>query len=102
AGVDVSSTAPQRQTLRSTVDFDSALQGFKRTQAGVIPEDWGVSSVGTEFTVQLGKMLDAARNAGTPKPYIGNRSVQWGRIDLDEIATVPMTPSDLQRFRLRR
>jgi type I restriction enzyme S subunit len=68
----------------------------------VIPEDWDVSYVGAEFTVQLGKMLDAARNVGTPKPYIGNRSVQWGRIDLDGIAEVPMTPSDLQRFRLRR
>ena len=76
--------------------------GYKRTEVGVIPEDWDVSSVGMEFTVQLGKMLDAARNVGTPKPYIGNRSVQWGRFDLEGIAEVPMTPSDLHRFRLRR
>jgi type I restriction enzyme, S subunit len=68
---------------------------------GVIPEDWSVSSVGKEFTVQLGKMLDAAKNVGTLKPYIGNRAVQWGRVELDAIATVPMTQSDLQRFRLR-
>ncbi|MHB1241450.1 MAG: restriction endonuclease subunit S, partial [Gammaproteobacteria bacterium] len=67
-----------------------------------MPEDWDVSSVGTEFTVQLGKMLDAAKNVGISKPYIGNRAVQWGRIDLEELATVPMAPSDMQRFRLRR
>lgn len=76
--------------------------GYKRTQAGVIPQGWRVSSVGAEFVIQLGKMLDAAKNVGIPKPYVGNRSVQWGRIDLNDIATVPMTPSDLQRFRLRR
>ena len=76
--------------------------GYKQTAAGVIPQDWCVSSVGAEFNIQLGKMLDAAKNVGIPKPYIGNRSVQWGRIDSDDITTVPMTVADLQRFRLRR
>ena len=76
--------------------------GYRLTKAGTIPNDWGVSAVGAEFRIQLGKMLDAAKNAGVPRPYIGNRSVQWGRIDLDGIATVQMTMSDLQRFALRR
>ena len=76
--------------------------GYKRTEVGVIPEEWRVSAIGTEFRVQLGKMLDAAKNSGVPKPYIGNRSVQWGRIDVGDIDTVPMTLADLQRFRLRR
>ena len=75
--------------------------GYKWTEAGTIPQDWRTSRVGTEFVIQLGKMLDAAKNVGTPKPYIGNRSVQWGRIDLNDIAMVPMTSSDLRRFRLR-
>ena len=76
--------------------------GYKRTDVGMIPQDWRVSTIGAEFRIQLGKMLDAANNTGVPKPYIGNRSVQWGRIDLDGIATVPMSMSDLQRFRLLR
>ena len=76
--------------------------GYKRTEAGVIPQDWRVSTIGAEFTVQLGKMLDAANNAGVPKPYIGNRSVQWARIDVGDLDAVPMTLADLQRFRLRR
>lgn len=76
--------------------------GYKMTEVGVIPDDWDVSSVGAEFAVQLGKMLDAARNVGTPKPYVGNRAIQWGRIEPDSIATVPMTQTDQQRFRLRR
>ena len=75
--------------------------GYKRTGTGVIPEDWGISTVGAEFSVQLGKMLDAAKNTGVPKPYIGNRAVQWGRIDLADVDRVPMTSADMLRFRLR-
>ena len=76
-------------------------QGYKRSDAGLIPQDWHVSTIGAEFRVQLGKMVDAAKNSGVPKPYLGNRSVKWGRIDVDDIDTVPMTMADLQRFRLR-
>ena len=77
-------------------------QGYKRSDAGLIPQDWRVSTIGAEFRIQLGKMVDAAKNSGVPKPYLGNRSVQWGRIDVEDIDTVPMTRADLQRFRLRQ
>lgn len=76
--------------------------GYKRTEVGIIPAHWNCSFVGREFSVQLGKMLDAARNTGAPKPYLGNRAVQWGRINLDDLALVPLSRSDLQRFQLRR
>jgi type I restriction enzyme S subunit len=45
-------------------------------------------------------MLDAARNVGVEKPYLGNRAVQWGRIDIEELPRAPMTQPDLKRFRL--
>jgi len=76
--------------------------GYKRTEAGMLPTDWEASTVGEEFTLQLGKMLDAAKNTGTPKPYIGNRAVQWGRIALEEVATVQMRRSELQRYRIEK
>ena len=44
--------------------------GYKQTEVGVIPEDWGVSTVGAEFSIQLGKMLDAEKNVGVPKPFL--------------------------------
>jgi type I restriction enzyme S subunit len=68
----------------------------------VIPEDWEVTTVGEEFSIQLGKMLDAEKNVGVLKPYLGNRAVQWGRVDLTGIGFMKMSPSDLQRFRLRQ
>lgn len=63
--------------------------------------DWNTSTVGEQFHVQLGKMLDAAKNVGVLKPYLGNRAVQWGRIDVSAAGVVPMTRSDIQRYRLR-
>ena len=76
--------------------------GYKRTEVGVIPEDWGVSTVGSEFSVQLGKMLDAEKNLGIPKPYLGNKAVQWDSIDSSDLPTVPMSREDLGKFRLRK
>ncbi|MEI7940815.1 MAG: restriction endonuclease subunit S [Verrucomicrobiota bacterium] len=76
--------------------------GYKKTEVGVIPEDWGVSTVGCEFEVKLGKMLDAEKNVGVSKPYLGNKAVQWDRIDISDLPTVPMSRADIERFRLRR
>ncbi len=79
----------------------SMPHGYKWTEAGIVPQDWEESTVGKEFRMQLGKMLDSAKNIGVSKPYLGNRAVQWGTVDIDKLATVPMTSSDLHRFRLR-
>ena len=64
--------------------------------------DWKVSTVGDEFDVQLGKMLDAERNVGIPKPFVGNRAVQWDGIDVTELPLVPMSRTDIERFRLAK
>lgn len=64
-------------------------------------ETWVSSTVGEQFDLQLGKMLDSAKNVGVPKPYLGNRAVQWGRIDVSAAGIVPLTRSDLKRYRLR-
>jgi type I restriction enzyme S subunit len=76
--------------------------GYKRSEVGIIPENWEVTTVGREFEVQLGKMLDAEKNVGVLKPYIGNKAVQWDRIDIDELPAVPMSRSDIEKFRLRK
>lgn len=62
---------------------------------------WPDTTIGREFDVMLGKMLDAERNRGDVKPFIGNRAVQWGRIDVSAVGSVPLTANDQRRFRLR-
>jgi len=37
---------------------------------------WAVSTVGTEFSIQLGKMLDAEKNVGVRKPFLGNQLIR--------------------------
>jgi type I restriction enzyme S subunit len=74
--------------------------GYKQTEVGVIPEEWAISTVGREFEIQLGKMLDAEKNRGVLKLYVGNKAVQWNRIDVGDLSTVAMSRSDLERFRL--
>lgn len=69
--------------------------------SGAIEPSWAVSTVGAQFDIQLGKMLDAARNTGQPKSYLGNRAVQWDSIDISAAGLVPMTRIDQQRYRLR-
>ena len=76
--------------------------GYKQTELGIIPADWKVSTVGQQFTVQLGKMLDAKTNVGVPKPYLGNRAVQWNRINMDGLSSILLTSADLPKFRLER
>lgn len=63
---------------------------------------WAMTSVGKEFEVKLGKMLDAEKNTGAPKPYIGNRAVQWDRIDINNLPTVRLSRAEMDRYRLRR
>lgn len=74
---------------------------YTESPLGWIPREWASSTVGVEFEIQLGKMLDAEKNSGVVKPYLGNRAVQWDRIDVDDLQLMAMSHSDLARFRLR-
>jgi len=68
---------------------------------GVVPEEWETSTIGDEFHIQLGKMLDTENNVGVSKPFLGNRSVQWGEIDVANLGVIKLTNADIERFRLR-
>jgi type I restriction enzyme, S subunit len=41
------------------------------------------------------------KKIGTLKPYLANRDVQWRCIETDNIKFIALTPSDMQRFRLK-
>jgi type I restriction enzyme S subunit len=74
---------------------------YKDSPLGPIPREWMPSTIGAEFDIQLGKMLDEEGNSGVLKPYLGNRAVQWDRIDVRELQVMAMSRSDLARFRLQ-
>ena len=75
---------------------------FKDSPLGPIPEDWEVKRLGKICDVQLGKMLDSAKNQGEECFYLTNKDVQWGRISVSDLRRMRMSEDDRQRFSLRQ
>jgi type I restriction enzyme S subunit len=74
--------------------------GYKWTEVGVVPRDWQLMSVGEMGEVVAGKAL-AAKGPGQPRPYLRTKNVFDGRIDLDDVLTMPMTDSEFAKYALR-
>ena len=54
--------------------------------SGLLPPGWANTDLGAVAETRLGKMLSKKAKVGTePRPYLRNKSVQWGRIDLDDL-----------------
>ncbi len=66
------------------------------------PDDWTRTVLGAVADTALGKMLDKAKNTGRERvPYLRNVNVQWGRIDTDDVLTMEIDTSELDRFAVR-
>jgi type I restriction enzyme S subunit len=74
--------------------------GYKQTEVGVIPNDWEVNTIGEMGDVCAGKAL-AARGAGRQRPYLRTKNVFDGRIDLNDVLSMPMTEAEFSRYRLQ-
>lgn len=67
-----------------------------------LPAHWPVLTVGSQFRVELGKMLDEKRQTGQfAVPYLRNTNVQWDEISTDDLKSMDIHPSELQRFTVR-
>jgi type I restriction enzyme S subunit len=51
---------------------------------------------------RLGKMLDKAKNRGTPRPYLRNTNVHWFRLELDNIKEMRFEDSECEEYALQR
>jgi type I restriction enzyme S subunit len=85
--------------------FTRGLRGEakKDTDIGPIPKAWQVIQLNQAYETQLGKMLSQkARVSDSPAPYLRNKNVQWGRIDLSDIAKMDFDAQEMDKFRLRK
>lgn len=74
---------------------------YKESPLGWIPKAWEVDSIGNQFSIQLGKMLNKLAKTGRlSAPYVGNRAVQWDKVDLAGLEEMDFTPSEREKFRL--
>jgi type I restriction enzyme S subunit len=68
-----------------------------------LPAGWSVQSVGWQFEVLLGEMLDSQHTERAHlRPYLRNTNVQWDRIDVSDLASMSVLPAERCRYSLRR
>jgi type I restriction enzyme, S subunit len=67
-----------------------------------VPAHWAWAQVGDVADCRLGKMLDKAKNKGTPRRYLRNVNVRWFDFDLSDIFEMRFEDSELDEFALRR
>lgn len=64
-----------------------------------LPASWTILPLGSVADLQLGKMLDRARNiAGDAHQYLRNVNVRWGTFDLSDLAEMRFTSDEALRF----
>ena len=66
-----------------------------------LPESWAWANVGAVADSRLGKMLDKAKNKGTPRKYLRNINVRWFDFNLSDLLEMRFEDSELPEFTLR-
>jgi type I restriction enzyme S subunit len=74
--------------------------GYKQTDVGVIPDEWDPIPVGRMGEVVTGKAL-AVSAPGEQRPYLRTKNVFDGRIDINDVLTMPMTEGQFNHFALK-
>ena len=76
------------------------MPGYKQTEVGVIPEDWGVVPIGQAGQV-LGGRQRSPHALGEPTKYLRVANVFDGFIDTADVLKMPFTASERERFSVR-
>ena len=72
------------------------------TWTPTVPVDWPVLTVGSQFEVELGKMLDESRQTGDhPVRYLRNTNVQWDVIEVDDLKSMDIAPHEFDRYSVK-
>jgi len=66
-----------------------------------IPDSWVWARVDEFAQTRLGKMLDKAKNKGTPVRYLRNINVRWFDFDLSDVKEMRFEDSEIKEFALR-
>lgn len=67
-----------------------------------LPEGWEWARLGSIAETNLGKMLDAKKNKGVPRPYLRNINVRWGSFDLSDLLEMRIQDEEVERYSVRK
>jgi type I restriction enzyme, S subunit len=66
-----------------------------------LPSSWATVPLADIASTQLGKMLSSKAKTGVGAlPYLRNKNVQWGRVDLADLAEMDFSEEEFERFQL--
>lgn len=69
---------------------------------GRVPQCWVPLKLGDVYEIDLGKMVSPkTRHGENRRPYLTNRNVHWGSLDLRDVPRMHFDQDELQRYRLR-
>ena len=69
---------------------------------GDVPAHWEVTALHHKYSQTLGKMLDSKRIIGDHLlPYLRNTDIQWDRINVDNLPTMDIPPSEYGKYTVR-
>ena len=67
------------------------VEGFKHTEVGLIPEDWGVEEIG-KISIKVGSGITPRGGSKIyldhGRPFIRSQNVGWGRLLLQDVAFI--------------
>jgi type I restriction enzyme S subunit len=72
-----------------------------RTETQINLDDWSEVTLKDVAELRLGKMLDKAKNAGEPTPYLRNLNVRWFGFDLNDLALIKATEEDKRELSIK-
>lgn len=80
---------------------EQAPELYQQTSIGWIPKEWVLKPIGEIFSIQLGKMLSRAAKTGKSEfSYLGNKNVQWDKVNLDNLEKMDFHPEEREKFKL--
>ncbi len=66
-----------------------------------LPSSWAWVRVGDVAITRLGKMLDKAKNKGTPRRYLRNVNVRWFNFNLSDVLEMRFEDAEVSEFSLK-
>jgi len=97
--------ADEREQLvkdKKTKKQRALLKVAEDEQSFELADEWKWVRFGEVAESRLGKMLDKAKNKGTPLPYLRNTNVQWHKFELDDIKLMQIEDDEIEELLLRK
>lgn len=90
---------------RRVIGRDLVQSGSSEPWLNLLQRGWGVTRLGYQFDVTLGKMLDDGKQAPEDSevvPYLRAANIRSNCLDLDDVNQMPFTPHERRRLSLVR